>query len=234
MRSLYYISKFCLFGSSELYLADTGNNRIQNLSAKSGYFYSKVGEQGTYSGQFNSPKDVCYDIDYDMIVVADSGNNRIQIFQLSNDELTFVKAISDQSFSGPIGVVCAPDEASQVIYVADTGNDRVMKLKVEHDEPGTSPHHVFYVFKAALQTDDVDKALTFFDDAVLDKYTVVLEELRPEFQNMVDGMGNLILISSGANLARYKMLHDEGGGVISAFPVYFIKDENGDWKIYVF
>ncbi len=225
---------FGLFGSSEIFLADTGNSRIQHFTALSGNFLHKVGEPGTQSGQFNNPRDVCYDIDYDQIVVADSGNNRIQIFKLSNDELAFVKAISDQSFSGPMGVVCAPDEASQVIYVADTGNNRVMKLKVEHDEPGNSPHHILYAFKSALQTDDVDKALTFFDDAVLGKYAVALEELRPEFQNMVNGMGNLILISSGANVARYKMLHDEGGGVTSAFPVYFIKDENGSWKIYVF
>jgi hypothetical protein len=32
------------------------------------------------------------------------------------------------------------------------------------------------------------RLLCFFDDAVLEKYTVVLEELSPEFQNMVNGI----------------------------------------------
>jgi hypothetical protein len=34
--------------------------------------------------------------------------------------------------------------------------------------------------------------------------------------------------------AKYEMLHDEGGGVIASFPVYFSKDEHGEWKIYCF
>ena len=53
-------------------------------------------------------------------------------------------------------------------------------------------------------------------------------------KNAVKGMGELILVSSEANIARYEMLHDEGGGVIARFPVYFSKDGNGNWKIYCF
>jgi hypothetical protein len=51
---------------------------------------------------------------------------------------------------------------------------------------------------------------------------------------MVTGMGDLILISIDEDTAKYEMLHDEGGGVISSFPVYFSKDANGNWKIYCF
>jgi hypothetical protein len=51
---------------------------------------------------------------------------------------------------------------------------------------------------------------------------------------MVSGMGDLILISSNAHIKRYEMLHDEGGGVTAAFPVYFLQDGDGNWKIYCF
>jgi hypothetical protein len=99
---------------------------------------------------------------------------------------------------------------------------------------GTRPQGIWEQFKAALRDDDLDKALTFIADSVLEKYTVVLTQLRPQFQSMVNGMGELILESLEDDKAKYEMLHDEGGGVISSFPVYFSKDGQGEWKIYCF
>jgi hypothetical protein len=99
---------------------------------------------------------------------------------------------------------------------------------------GTRPLDLWGQFKAALRNDDLDTALTFFADSVLEKYTVALNQLRPQFQSMVAGMGELVLISMDADKAKYEMLHDEGGGVMSSFPVYFCRDEHGGWKIYCF
>ncbi len=62
---------------------------------------------------------------------------------------------------------------------------------------------------------------------------LVLRELRPELQNMANGTGELILISSEPNKKRYKMLHDDGSETFS-FPVFFIKDEEGNWRIFNF
>jgi len=36
------------------------------------------------------------------------------------------------------------------------------------------------------------------------------------------------------DFADFEMSHDEGGGVIASYPVYFYKDEEGNWKIYRF
>jgi len=99
---------------------------------------------------------------------------------------------------------------------------------------GSRPLYIWEQFKAALWNDDLDRALTFIADSVLEQYTDALTQLRPYFQDMVAGMGELILISKDADTAKYEMLHDEGGGVISCFPVYFSKDETGSWKIYCF
>jgi hypothetical protein len=99
---------------------------------------------------------------------------------------------------------------------------------------GSRPLGIFEQFKTALWNDDLDKALIFIADAEKEKYTIALTQLRPQFQSMVAGMGDLILISMSERIAKYEMLHDEGGGVISSFPVYFCKDEQGEWKIYCF
>ncbi len=99
---------------------------------------------------------------------------------------------------------------------------------------GNRPLGVWEQFKLALWNDDLDMAMTFIADSALEQYTDALTQLRPYFQDMVAGMGNLVLIYKDADIAKYEMLHDEGGGVISSFPVYFSKDEQGNWKIYCF
>ena len=48
-----------------------------------------------------------------------------------------------------------------------------------------------------------------------------------EVAKLVKDLGNM-------ELYRQIMLHDEGGGVMASFPVYFCKDGNGNWKIYCF
>lgn len=96
------------------------------------------------------------------------------------------------------------------------------------------PLDIWEQFKTALRNDDLNTALTFIADAEKKKYTIALTQLRPQFQNMVAGMGDLVLISMDERIAKYEMLHDEGGGVIASFPVYFCKDDKGNWKIYCF
>lgn len=99
---------------------------------------------------------------------------------------------------------------------------------------GSRPESIWEQFKTALRNDDLDKALTFIADSAKEQYTDALTQLRPYFQGMVAGMGDLVLISTDADRAKYELRHDEGGGVISSFPVYFSKNEKGEWKIYCF
>lgn len=99
---------------------------------------------------------------------------------------------------------------------------------------GSRPENIWEQFKAALRNDDINTALTFIADSAKEQYTDALTQLRPYFQGMVSGMGDLVLISIDADRAKYEMRHDEGGGVMSSFPVYFSKNEKGEWKIYCF
>jgi hypothetical protein len=99
---------------------------------------------------------------------------------------------------------------------------------------GSRPESIWEQFKQALRNDDLDMALTFIADSAKEQYIDALTQLRPYFQNMVNGMGELILISIDSDRAKYEMRHDEDGGVVSSFPVYFSKNEKGEWKIYCF
>jgi DNA-binding beta-propeller fold protein YncE len=64
--------------SGNVYVADTGNNRIQKFTSN-GVFVTKWGSKGTGDGQFNAPRGVAVDSSGN-IYVADYYNNRIQKF----------------------------------------------------------------------------------------------------------------------------------------------------------
>jgi len=63
--------------NNKVYVADTGNNRIQQFDAN-GTFINKWGSYGTEEGEFDSPTDISFYLD--RVYVADRLNSRIQIF----------------------------------------------------------------------------------------------------------------------------------------------------------
>jgi sugar lactone lactonase YvrE len=64
--------------SDNVYVADTGNNRIQKFDSN-GTFISKIGSAGSSDGQLSLPSGIAVD-SLGNIYVADRGNNRIQVF----------------------------------------------------------------------------------------------------------------------------------------------------------
>lgn len=63
-------------GQGNIYVADTGNNRIDKL-APDGTLLAEWGTKGTAPGQFDGPRGVAVDSQGNLCV-ADSGNDRIQ------------------------------------------------------------------------------------------------------------------------------------------------------------
>jgi hypothetical protein len=221
-----------------MFLADTENHKIKRLNAGSGYLQSACGRKGSAQGCFNLPSDTAYDLEMDQLIVADSGNNRIEVLQLQSygeffrtGSMPCVQEISDQSLSGPLGVAVVTKQPNQFIYVADTGNNRVVKLQNGLFKPGTSPIDVWEQFKAALLADDTDKALTFISSWKRDDYAKILEAMRPHFKDFVGRMGDLVPSSQEAGTAQYELLTTDPNGDTFAFPVHFGMDEGGNWKI---
>src|SRR5438876_663229 len=64
--------------SGNVYVADSGNNRIQKFNSD-GTFITKWGSTGTADGQFRGPDGFAIDSSGN-VYVADYGNNRIQVF----------------------------------------------------------------------------------------------------------------------------------------------------------
>ena len=112
--------------SGNVYVADTGNNRVQRFGPP-GNFLAKWGSgPGSANGQFNGPYGIAVD-GAGNVYVADSNNNRIQRFSPTGTFITAWGAAGsgDGQFNFPYGV--ATDSAGNV-YVADVGNHRIQKF----------------------------------------------------------------------------------------------------------
>ena len=114
------LSGIALDSSGNIYVVDTGNNRVEKFSS-TGTFIAKWGTSGTGDGQFSSPSGIALDSSGNVYVV-DTGNNRVEKFDSSG---TFVSkwgsyGSADGLFNSPKGIAY-----SSGIYVVDSGNNRV-------------------------------------------------------------------------------------------------------------
>ncbi len=113
--------------SGNVYVADTGNQRIVELSA-TGNVLDEWGAKGTADGHFRSPVGVAVDAAGN-VYVLDSENNRVQVFSPSGGFITKwgVRGDGVGEFSQPsaIAVDCNGD-----VYVADTNNNRVERFNL--------------------------------------------------------------------------------------------------------
>jgi hypothetical protein len=226
--------------STQLFIADSGNNKIKR-TASSGVLYSSAGRKGGEFGCFNSPAVVFYDMEMDQLIVADSGNNRLEVLQLrshgeffSTDAMTCVQEINNQNLSQPLGVAVITIQPDQFIFVADTGNNRVVKLKNGIFNTGASPVDVWNKFKTALLAKDIDKALTYISSWKKDQYGEALRDPKMDLKKFVGEMGDLIPSSIESGMARYELMCKDPNGSVFAYPVDFGQDEHGDWKILSF
>ncbi|QJD86852.1 S-layer homology domain-containing protein [Cohnella herbarum] len=140
MASNHFVGSFdnpsgvAVDGAGNVYVADTFNHRIQKRDAATGTWSvinTKTDGPGTGLGEFNSPRAVAVDTAGN-VYVADTDNNRIQVFAASAGMQAEWKIIGDPAqFKHPKGL--AVDHNGNV-YVADTDNNRIRKLDVVSQE----------------------------------------------------------------------------------------------------
>ncbi len=103
--------------SGNLYISDTGNNRVLKETLASGsYTESEIG-----SG-LSSPNGIAVD-GVGNVYIADSGNNRILIETLAAGTYT-QNVVLNKGLYTPLGVAV---DASGNVYIADTYNNRLIK-----------------------------------------------------------------------------------------------------------
>lgn len=57
-----------------------------------------------------------------------------------------------------------------------------------------------------------------------------MQTLAPQFDQMVSDMKDMVSVSMNKELATYDLIREESGEVYG-YPVVFVKDSNGQWKI---
>jgi len=144
-----------------LYVSDSGNDRIIVFELVTGTtcpsgtevvdgvcFVEEFGSAGTDEGEFDTPAGLAYDSTDDLLYVADSNNNRIQIFKIVDGEtcpssteevvngVCFVEEFGsagtgDGKFDTPLGI--AIDTTNDLLVIADSDNDRIQVFNLNSE-----------------------------------------------------------------------------------------------------
>ena len=111
-----------------LLVVDSNNHRVQVFSCDDGCsFVYKLGEGGLEPGQLRRPDGIA--IDHDHILISDTGNDRVQLWSLSNQSLLSCAGhlgARGSAFNTPYGI--AIDKHHHRIIIADSCNHRLVFL----------------------------------------------------------------------------------------------------------
>ncbi|MCV0410449.1 MAG: fibronectin type III domain-containing protein [Nitrosopumilus sp.] len=142
-----------------LYVTDSGNDRIvifelvDGTTCPSGTeeivdgvcFVDEFGSSGDDNGEFDDPSGLAFDSTNNLLYVADTDNNRIQIFEIIDgttcpsgteeivDGVCFVDEFGtlgtgNGNFDAPLGITLDP--TNELLFVADSDNNRIQAFNV--------------------------------------------------------------------------------------------------------
>lgn len=121
-------------GDGLLFVADTGNNRVVWYQFDTGsgkwQYAAAWGSSGDAAGQFNSPSGIALDHHQMKVWVADTGNNRIQVFEQDGTPLWSFGAagMAAGQFQGPQDLAFIPSPLT--LLVADANNNRIQEWAI--------------------------------------------------------------------------------------------------------
>ena len=84
----------------EILIADTNNNRIQQINIQTGTVVKTLGKKGVGTREFNLPNDVCLDEER-RIVVTEISSNRIQVMSCQGETISIFGNIGPEKLKGP-------------------------------------------------------------------------------------------------------------------------------------
>jgi sugar lactone lactonase YvrE len=123
--------------NSYLYIADTGNNRIQRYrlgTAANGTTVAGGNGPGSNSNQLNGPHGVYVSKNNGDIYIADRANNRIQLWSSGASSGVTIAGVSGMNgvdatmLNSPVGVIMNMNET--FLYVSDRGNNRAQRYQL--------------------------------------------------------------------------------------------------------
>jgi phage tail-like protein len=128
-----YVAGVAVSGSGAIWFTDPKRHLLMRIGACDGNDApaQPIGGEGDAPGRLREPRGVAIHPSRNAVMVADSGNNRIQIFSAESLRL---QAVWDDSGAGPFN---APQslavDARGDVYVVDYGNRRVLKFDLRGD-----------------------------------------------------------------------------------------------------
>lgn len=177
-------------GKGRVYVSSSATNTVYVFNQEDGKFLFKFGGRGKATGQFNSPSGMAVG---DKLFVADTGNNRVQVF---SPDGVYLRVLGNEEggVKNPSDVTIGRDG---MIYVADNGNGRILR------------------FKPNLQLDGVIGEKGTFKDIVAirvdeDGRIFVLEGGGEEKIKMLSKEGKLIMKFGSRGSARADFLEPSG------------------------
>jgi hypothetical protein len=221
-----------------LYIVDSGNNRV--VLAQSTGVVGTSGSAGTLLGQFQGA--VNLGVGGRGIYVVDTGNTRIQVFDLIEGghgsaptpfatRLPITANQFSPALSQPSAVAQTTDFLEEKIYIADTGNNRVIKVSLPE---ASTPDTTWAAMKThIINNGNLAEAAAQFSSGARDDYlrafhTIGLTKLTAD----INAMGTLTPVYIEGDQAQYYFEQTIEGQLL-LFPVDFVK-ENGVWKILEF
>jgi hypothetical protein len=213
-----------------LYIADSGNSRI--VLAHNSSVVGVSGTNGTALGQYNNPINIS--VDERGIYVADTGNNRVQGFNLLANGIYSLVASDirfgvSTNFSGPSAVAAVDNLMTEKFYVADTGNNRVLLCAFAGDDPTLAWNGMTNHIAAA----DISGAISYFSTDSANDYRNMFLSLGTTTVILdINQTGPLTPVYIQSDAAEYYFEEAINGQTLT-FPVEFVK-ENGVWKILEF
>ncbi len=113
-------------GIGNIFVADTGNNRVQAFDSEGDYLF-QFGGFGNTEGKFNSPVSIAVDFNF-RIYTVDKENSRIQKFDIRGNYMTQWGEFGTDSgqFKDPVGMTM---DSWGRIFVAELGQqqDRMVR-----------------------------------------------------------------------------------------------------------
>lgn len=139
-RGVFFYPTYLNVEQQRLYIADTGNNRVQAF-IRGNVFQLAFGGFGQNEREFDRVGGICSN--EKNVYIVDSGNSRIQIFDSKANYISQFGTYGTQegAFKFPMDIAIDKDN----LYVLDTGNNRVQifdlngKFVSAFGKTGTSP-----------------------------------------------------------------------------------------------
>lgn len=213
-----------------LYIVDSGNSRI--TLAQGSIVAAVTGTNGTALGQFSNPVNIS--IGTRGVYVADTGNNRIQKFNLPASGLFSITPSSIDyaiatNLSQPYAVAAVNNLTNDLFYVSDTSNNRVV-LCTAPSQDADAVLAVWNHMTARIGAADIPGAITDYSSLSADRYRQAFLGLgTAETISAIGQTGTLTPVFVNSDAAEYYFRRTIEGQVIT-FPIEFVK-ENGAWKI---